>query len=192
MFNLAVRTKYILLGLAAIVTFLGGFKYADLVLREREAGTPPVVIQPGGDQAEGKNILVHVAGAVKYPGVYELPPGSRVRDAVEKAQPNNDADVNLLNLAAVVTDGQKIVVPRQGETVSQPGPGSPGSSPLVNINTATLEELDRLPGIGPALAQRIIRYRETNGRFRVPEDIKNVSGIGEAKFEQLKDLITVD
>lgn len=146
-------------------------------------------------------LRVYVTGAVAHPDVYSLPAGSIIRDALVAAGgATADADLNRINLAQQVCDQQQIYVPQFGEenpplpSPSIPLPTTSGSvqaTGKVNINTATAEELDTLPGIGPAIAQRIIEYRQTNGPFQSIEEIKNVSGIGDKLFEKLKDLITV-
>jgi len=134
---------------------------------------------------------------VRQPAVYELAPGSIVQDAVDAAGgPAADADLDCINLALELRDQQQVYVPREGET-SPPPPVSGGdlegggSTPLVNINTATTAELETLPRIGPTMAQRIVEYREANGPFATIEDIQNVPGIGPATFEGLKDRIAV-
>jgi competence protein ComEA len=148
-------------------------------------------------------IQVHVAGAVVRPGVYDLPEGSRVMDAVEAAGGFvAEADKNGLNLAAIVEDAERLDIPyvagfvpdeEQGFVVITEGTSSPlAGEELVDINNASLEELDNLPGIGPTTAQKIIDYREQNGPFARIEDIVNVSGIGSATYEDIKDLITVN
>jgi competence protein ComEA len=145
-------------------------------------------------------LCVYVSGAVAHPDVYELPYDSIVKDAIEAAGgPTGEADLDRINLARRVYDEEQIYVPQKGEErppVSPPsGPSVPSSlsqgGGKVNINTATAEELDTLPGIGPSLAQRIIDYRTANGPFQSIEDIKNVRGIGDVTFEELKDKITV-
>ncbi len=143
-------------------------------------------------------IRVHVAGAVRLPAVYELSPGSIVRDAVEAAGgPSPDADLDHINLALELCDQQQIYVPCQGET-SLPPPVSGGApngggeaGTLVNVNTAPAAALETLPRIGPAMAQRIIEYRQANGPFASIEDVQNVPGIGPATFEGLRDLISL-
>ena len=185
-----------LAGILGIVLFAGGIFYA----RHYLSPPPPLAVNSSADL--GGVIKVHVAGAVEKPGLYELPTGARVMDAIEKASPVPEADINLLNLAAVLSDGQKVQVPRKGEAATPTagtnpsqgagGPGTGQDSGKVNLNTASLAELDTLPGVGPALAQRIIDYRQQKGGFRRIEDIKNVSGIGDKVFTQIKDLITVD
>jgi competence protein ComEA len=133
-------------------------------------------------------VRVHVVGPVNAPGVYTLPPGALVGDAVQAAGGATDeADLARLNLAAVLQDQQQVVVP------SQQAGGAPGAmgGGLVNINTASSEALQTLPGVGPATAEKIIAYREENGPFVVIDDIINVKGIGEATLEKLRPLITV-
>ena len=141
-------------------------------------------------------IMVHVVGAVKSPGVYELEIGSRVQDAVNLAGgPSEEADMSRINLAAYISDAQQIVVPRmlaEGEVDDLPVSGSSSGPGLVNINTADIRELMTLPGIGQVIAGNIIAHRERNGNFRQIEDIKNVTRIGERTFEQIKDMITVN
>lgn len=140
--------------------------------------------------AEPRVLTVHVAGAVARPGVVLLKEGARVMDAVESAGgPLPEADLDALNLAQPVQDGQKITVPRKGEG------GAPGASReksgKVNINTADAGELEKLPGIGPTLAERIVSYREKNGSFKSIDELKKVSGIGEKKFSEIKDLVEI-
>ena len=156
---------------------------------------------------------VHVAGAVKNPGVYNLPSSSRVIDAIEKAGgATENADLDQINLADYVSDGQKIEVPKlkSGDTslnyklitdeldkigankIDSTNEKSSSKSYLVNINTADSSELQSLPGIGTTIANSIIEYRKENGNFETIEDLKNVSRIGDKTFDKLKDLITVD
>lgn len=154
--------------------------------------------------AEAKDaIVVDVAGAVASPGVVELKDGARVADALGAAGGlAEDADLTSVNRAARLMDGQRVYVPRVGEQVAPvEGDGSAGAAgegtqstatgQAVNINTASLAELDALPGVGPATAQAIIDDREANGPFTAPEDLMRVSGIGEKKFEKLKSSICV-
>ncbi len=142
-------------------------------------------------------IQVHVCGAVNQPGVYALPPGSIVQQAIDAAGGFTSESVpSALNLATVLEDGQKVHVPEQEDhTVSIPSSADPSIDPspgeLININTASASELDLLPGIGPALANNIIEHRQNYGPFTCIEDIINVSGIGPSKFTELRDLITV-
>jgi len=147
-------------------------------------------------------LRVHVAGAVVRPGVYELGENSRVEDAVEAAGGFVvEADKNALNLAAHLEDGERLDIPyvagfipeeTEGFVVITEGTTSPlAGEELVDINTASLEELDKLPGIGPTIAQRIIDYRTENGPFATIDDIVNVPGIGSATFDEIRDQITV-
>jgi len=146
-------------------------------------------------------IQVHVAGAVVRPGVYDLPEDGRVQDAVEAAGGFvAEADKNALNLAARLDDGERLDIPyvagftpdeESGFVVVSEGTPSSLFGDLLNINTASVEELDELPSIGPTIAQRIVDYREENGPFASIEDIVNVSGIGQATYNEIKDLITV-
>lgn len=138
-------------------------------------------------------LRVYVSGAVHQPDVYILPQDSIVKDAMEAAGgPTEEADLERINLALPVTDGQQVHVPRQGEDNPpvQPPSRQPAGGGKVNINTADSATLESLPGIGPALAQRIIDHRQTHGPFERVEDVMKVSGIGEATFEGIQDLIT--
>jgi competence protein ComEA len=152
-----------------------------------------------GPAKEGGRVTVHVAGAVAKPGVYDLDANARVIDAVEAAGGGApDADLNRLNLAAKVTDGQRVLVQRPGEatpnSAGTPGAGDGGSadpSGLVNLNSASQAELEKLSGIGPSLAQAIIAERERRGGFRSVNELRDVRGIGEKRFADLKDKVTV-
>jgi competence protein ComEA len=148
-------------------------------------------------------IYIQVAGAVRQPGVYRVPADSRVFQAVIQAGGfAGDADQQAVPLASLLFDGCRLYVPRVGETVSgsllssEPaGAASAGGSTTsagpVSLNSATLEQLDSLPGIGPALAQRIISYRETQGPFTSIDQLGDVPGIGQSKLEQLRPLVTL-
>lgn len=144
--------------------------------------------------ANGATVFVHILGAVNRPGLYELRDGSRAVDAVAAAGGFTDtADQAQLNLARFVSDGEQIVVPVVGE-VPPPGAVAPGSTVpggKVNINTADAAALETLPRVGPAMAARIIAWRESNGSFSAVEDLMNVTGIGEKTFDGFKDLVTL-
>jgi competence protein ComEA len=146
-------------------------------------------------------VFVHVVGRVHRPGVYELHEGDRVIDAIRAAGgAKQDADLRSINLAALLTDGEQIIVWKRGApgdpfSVSGPagssGSGSGGPPALINVNTATLDQLESLPGIGPSLGQRIIDYREQHGPFASVDDLLNVSGIGDQRLADLRPLVTV-
>ncbi|NHN44883.1 ComEA family DNA-binding protein [Chryseoglobus frigidaquae] len=159
-------------------------------------GEPPVVV-------------LHVLGAVVEPGIVELPPGSRVVDAIAAAGgPTDEADLAAVNLARVVVDGEQLRLPAVGEAPAAgvpgagPGSGSGGAGPgsgsasvaadgRININTADAAGLEQLPGVGPAIAARIIAWREQNGPFRSVDELTAVSGIGEKTLDGLRDQATV-
>ena len=143
-------------------------------------------------------VVAHAAGAVRGPGVYRLEPGARAADLVEAAGgAAPDADLQRLNLAAPVADGERVYVPRVGEVVAPPvaGPAAPGASGdiggRVNLNTATAADLEELPGVGPAIAAAIIDERDRRVRFATVDDLLDVRGIGDVRLEQLRDLVTV-
>ncbi len=143
-------------------------------------------------------LRVYITGAVKNPDVYILPPNSIVKDAVAAAGGvTSEADLDRINLALQVYDQQQIHVPKKGEAappVVAPPPQPDANPPAgkVNINDATVDELDALPGIGPAIAKRIVDYRTANGLFGIIEDLMNVKGIGPATFEKLEDKIKTE
>ena len=142
-----------------------------------------------------KPLRVYVSGAVRQPDVYTLASDSIVKDAIEAAGGSTDgADLDRINLASPVADGQHVYVPTLGEENPpiQPPSNQPASGGQVNINTADSAALESLPGIGPALAQRIIDYRQEHGPFAQIEDVMDVSGIGPATFEKMQDLITTN
>ena len=132
--------------------------------------------------------LVHVAGAVERPGVYRLREGERIQDAVRRAGgARRGADLNAINLAAKVADGQQVVVPRRGSAAVAPTAASGGASqPPVSLNTATAEQLDTLDGVGPATAQKILDWRRQHGGFRSIDDLGEVPGIGPKKLAALR------
>lgn len=142
-------------------------------------------------EEENEEITIYIIGEVKYPGIVILKSGQRIVDAIEAAGGETDeADLNKLNLAQILSDGDKIYVPNKTDEIED-YKDTTGKSSTVNLNTATLEELTSLPGIGESTAQKIIDYRKENGKFKTVEDLKNVSGIGESKFDNIKDKITV-
>jgi competence protein ComEA len=133
---------------------------------------------------------VDVVGAVRRPGLYRLPHGTRVADAVRLAGGATPrAQLELVNLAAPLADGEQILVPRAGTVAA--GPAAPGGAPVapVQLSVATAEQLDALPGIGPATAAKIVAYRQEHGPFHAVDDLAGVSGIGPAKLAALKGLV---
>jgi competence protein ComEA len=139
--------------------------------------------------------IVHVAGAVRRPGVYRLDAGARVRDAVRRAGgAAARGDVNAINLAALVQDGAQVVVPRRAPVsagAALPGPAGAAPAAPVNLNSATAEELQTLDGVGPATAADILEYRTQNGGFRSVDDLDQVPGIGPKTMEALRDKVVV-
>ncbi|MCX7623131.1 MAG: ComEA family DNA-binding protein [Thermomicrobium sp.] len=159
----------------------------DLVLRVEPLATPSVVV-------------VYVTGAVRHPGLYEVPNGARVGQVVEQASPAQDADLGRVPMAEPVRDGQTIAVPTVrsvGEATPERSTGGDrAATPVrdgerIDLNRATAEELEGLPGVGPALARRIVEYRAQHGPFRSVEELVNVAGISERMVADWGDLVTV-
>lgn len=147
----------------------------------------------GGINLKKNKVFVHVCGAVKNPGVYELGYGSRVMDAVKIAGGfKKNAREEYLNLAELVEDQQKIYVPDKNEVIEDISEGKSSGSKKININKASKEELKSLTGIGDAKADAIIEYRENNGRYQKIEDIMKITGIKDAMFNKIKDNISVN
>jgi competence protein ComEA len=189
---------------AALLALLGLLGVAGVGLWYVRAQPHPVEVRVAGPVAapsaspSPQLLVVHVAGWVRRPGVYELRQGDRVIDAIEAAGgPRKGADLGALNLAALLVDAQQVLVPRVA--VAAPGPvsGSTGETPtsgvpqLVNVNIATAEDLETLPGIGEVLAAAIVAYREEHGPFTSVDQLEDVSGIGPVTLDELRDLITV-
>lgn len=211
LFEMERKHQLVLLIMAALILFGAGFKYAqvrgdqannNLIVTDVSASGAGETNHVDEKELKPQEIMVHVAGQVQHPGVYRLTADSRVVDAVNLAGPTDASALDYLNLAAPLQDGSQIIVYGKDELGNQALPaGSPlpkqqlagfvDSSGLININTAGQAQLEELPGIGPALAQRIIDHRTKNGPFLSTEDIMAVSGIGEKRYEQLKDIITV-
>jgi competence protein ComEA len=146
-------------------------------------------------RAPARKLLVHVVGQVFRPGLYSLPDGSRVNDAIEKAGgASPKAALELVNLAAPVADGQQVVVPSRREAAQVAAGGSAAGGPgglggKIHLNSATLEQLDELPGIGPVTAQKILDYRQAHGAFGSVDELDAVPGIGPARLAELRDLV---
>lgn len=205
--RLAALSRGELVGLVVVgvVTLAGvGVWYVRSLPRPVDVRTAPERVPSpapaGSPSAVPAVVLVDVAGWVRRPGVYEFDAGARVIDAVEAAGgARPGAELQVLNLAAPLVDGTQVFVPKQGQV--PPGGtaagGVPGAAPgassdgLVNVNTATADQLDTLPGIGEVLAQAIIDHRTENGPFTSVDQIVDVSGIGDATLEKLRPLVTV-
>ena len=214
--NLNKKQKIILSILASIIIISIGYyvyskdeKYEELEIDENiqiSNGNNNTNINneqlENQEEEKKETIVVHVSGAVNKEGIVELEEDSRIADAIEKAGGlKEDANMNEVNLAYKLEDGMKIYIPSNKDQEIQErsniGSGiesnttNKKANSKININTATQEELDSLPGIGPSTALKIINYRKEHGKFSKVEELKNVSGIGDSKFAQLKDLITV-
>lgn len=197
------RSQLVAYALAALVMAVLGVRYMQSQARGSDtpvASTPAPA--PGSGSAAVRLeprpatvALVHVAGAVRTPGVYRLRDGERVQDAVRRAGgPRAGADLNAINLAAKVADGQQVVVPRRGAagaaavSAAGAGAGEPGAPPQapVSLNTATAEQLDTLDGVGPATASKILEYRRQHGGFRSIDDLGEIPGIGPKRLAALR------
>jgi competence protein ComEA len=195
---------------AATVLLIGAFVIAALVSGMTGGRTVPLTAasapsasstsaasSPGLPQQAGDELYVHVSGAVNRPGLIRVAGGSRVVDAIEAAGGFAEAaDQGGVNLARLVQDGEQLRVPVVGEVPpiadgSSGAVGGGAAGGLVDLNRATSAQLETLPRIGPALAQRIIEWREANGRFSAVTDLRNVAGVGEKIFEGLKDRVVV-
>jgi competence protein ComEA len=160
---------------------------------EPPRSAPIVSEQPRA--AESPKLVVHVVGAVRRPGLYRLREGSRIADALARAGgATRKADLTVVNLAAPLSDGVQVVVPRRVPTAGVAASASAGSAAApasgpVHLNTATLEQLDALPGVGPVTAQKILDYREQNGGFASVDELDAVPGIGPARMEQLREAV---
>ena len=217
--DISRRQAYVYVGLALLVAALGarylfsshgatpagGQAVAGLASYSSSASASPSPYASPTPQ----ELVVYVCGAVHRPGVYHLAAGARIADLLSAAGgAAAKAELQAVNLAAKLVDGQQVVVPVRGATAVAAAGGSTGASGTstttasgasgsagtaapVNLNTATAAELDALPGVGPATAQKIIDYRTANGGFKSVDDLKNVSGIGDAKFATLQPLVTV-
>jgi competence protein ComEA len=199
------RSQLVAYALAALVIVVLGVRYMQ---GQAHGSGAPVASTPAPASGSGSGsgsgtvrleprpatvALVHVAGAVRTPGVYRLRDGERVQDAVRRAGgPRAGADLNAINLAAKVADGQQVVVPRRGAAgaapISAAGTGEPGGPPQapVSLNTATAEQLDTLDGVGPATASKILEYRRQHGGFRSIDDLGEIPGIGPKRLAALR------
>jgi competence protein ComEA len=192
-FELSRRRILVAAGCLALLLFLG----SKLLARpQTSAGLAPPSAAPTETTAAAPTVVVvDIVGAVRRPGLYRLAQGARIADAVSRAGgATAKADLALINLAAPLADGEQVVVPKRGTaTLGAPaGAGSPAGAPSagpVHLSTATLEQLDSLPGIGPVTAQKILDYRQKHGAFTSVDELDAVPGIGPARLDQLKDLV---
>jgi competence protein ComEA len=187
------RRQLVVGGLAALVLLILAGR---LLLRPGASASvriPPPVVPSTTTAAAAPGLVVDVVGAVRRPGLYRLSEGARVADALERAGgASRRAQLDLVNLAAPISDGEQIVVPRRGAVaaVGGGGGGAPGApAGPVHLNTATLEQLDALPGVGPVTAQKILDYRQEHGAFASVDELDAIPGIGPARLEQLRDLV---
>jgi competence protein ComEA len=182
------RTRALVLALCAVAVVVVGGR----VLRPAAPrGTAPPLIRASkpATRARAAPLVVDVAGAVRRAGLYRLPPGSRIADAVARAGgATKRAELDLVNLAAPLADGEQVLVPARGASAPATGGASAPTAP-VDLNSATAEQLDSLPGIGPVTAQKIIDYRQAHGPFRSVEDLDAIPGIGPSRIENLRGLV---
>jgi competence protein ComEA len=185
------RTRALVLALCAVAVVVVGGR----VLRPAAPrGTAPPLIRAKLSSSRTRAaqlVVVDVAGAVRHAGLYRLPQGSRIADAVARAGgATARAQLDLVNLAAPLADGEQVLVPARGPGVAAAGAGA-GPSPTapVDLNSATIEQLDALPGVGPVTAQKIIDYRQAHGPFRSVDELDAIPGIGPARIENLRGLV---
>lgn len=168
----------------AVVLFLGLLQHAGTPARP----IPPLRTSHARARVAAQ-LVVDVAGAVRRPGLYHLASGTRIADAVAAAGgATAKADITLVNLAAPLADGEQVLVPARGAATASASQGPSPTAPL-DLNTASVEQLDALPGVGPATAQKIVDYRQAHGPFRSVDELEAVPGIGPAKLAQLKGLV---
>ncbi len=186
------QTAILLVVCIAVLALVGKRIAAQGTARAPAAQAVGLTASPSArGTAAAPRLVVYVVGAVRHAGLVRLPEGARVADALERAGgPSRKADLTLVNLAAPVADGQQIVVPTRVAPGTAGGAASTGSPAKVSLASATLEQLDTLPGIGPVTAQKILDWRQTHGPLRSVDDLDAIPGIGPARVEQLRDLVT--
>jgi competence protein ComEA len=194
------RPQLVAYALAALVVVALGVRFMQGQARSAVVGAPAAAASgpaPAAVRIEPRHAavaLVHVAGAVRSPGVYRLREGERIQDAVRRAGgARAGADLNAINLAAKVADGQQVVVPRRGAAGAAPAAGAGAADsaggpaqPPVSLNTATAEQLDTLDGVGPATAAKILDWRRQHGGFRSVDDLGEIPGIGPKRLAALR------
>lgn len=176
--------------LFALTIGLGGFYF----LNSRPQAEPVVIqeLAPAITESATARLIINVAGKVKNPGVYQLPQGSRVVDAIEAAGKQlKGVDISDINLARILVDGEQILVGGSRVASGKAAPKKITADNPLDINRASIAQLDTLPGIGPVTAQRIIDYRTKVGRINTVDELKKISGLGGAKFEEIKNLLRV-
>jgi competence protein ComEA len=189
-FSLSRRQALVAAGTLAIVLVLAGKLLAGGSTHRARAFPLPRAAPP----APPPQLVVDVAGAVRRPGLYRLPQGSRIADALSRAGgATAKGAIDAVNLAAPLVDGEQVLIPlrvaRGGAAAAPPGASPAASSGPVSLSTATVEQLDALPGIGPVTAQKIVDYRTEHGAFHSVEELDAISGIGPAKLDQLQGLV---
>jgi competence protein ComEA len=180
-------------GALALILLLGRFVLGAGTTTTAASLPPPPIAGAGVTGLPSSRVVVDVVGAVRRPGLYRLAQGSRIADALTRAGgATGKADLAQVNLAAPVADGEQVVVPRRGAGGVGAGasPASPGAPAApVQLSTATLEQLDSLPGVGPVTAQKILDYRQKHGAFKSVDELDAVPGIGPKRLDQLRDLV---
>lgn len=206
MLNIIKQNKNLIIIIGIII--IGSIYWILNIPKNQEnvtTDTSMLEIQEENKEEDKDIIVVHVTGAIKKPGIVRLEEGSRIEDAIQAAGGlTEDSDISDVNLAYILDDGIKLRIPtiddknkdnyiseNSGENIILEDNLQDESNSLININKATQTELETLPGIGPSLSNKIVEYREKNGKFSKIEDIKNVTGIGDSKYANIKDLITV-
>lgn len=213
MINLNKKQIAIILGIGAVILFVIGYYIYQITIPQESYEQLETISEENIGQTkenvdntleETDQIIIHIAGEVKNPGIVKIKEGARIADIIEEAGGLTDnANITDINLAYIIEDGQKITIPSKeqeiqeyissdsGEGAIEETPKTNTSNTIININKASKEELQTLQGIGESTAQKIIDYREQNGNFKQIEDIKNVPGIGDSKFEAIKENIKV-
>ena len=183
------RRRVLAVGVVALLVLVVAGKM--LLRPARPVVPPPVRVSAAASHAPAPMLFVNVVGAVRRPGLYRLKDGARVADAVSRAGgPTPKAQIELVNLAARIADGEQIVVPRRGlASPSATASGGAVAAGPVHLNSATLEQLDALPGVGPVTAQKILDYRQQHGAFGSVDELDAIAGIGPARLEQLRGLV---
>lgn len=192
--NISTKMKIVIVAISIIIVATIGI-YIFKQTQESEINYYETEENMETKEKNINQITIHITGEVNNPGIVMLDEGARIVDALEAAGgETQNADINKLNLAYVLEDGEKLYIPgknEEGKEYITRGNGNQTETAKVNINTAQIEELSTLPGIGEATANKIIEYRKENGKFEKIEDIKNVAGIGDSKFQNIKEMLKV-